>query len=87
MFCKKIFRKKYQIRYYVDMKNPPFNDVYFCLGKPNTLGDKDYEDIQIWSKKDKLLRMINKPYIIKEEILNACHFPKQRKELDKLLKR
>lgn len=86
MLFKNIFRKKYQVRYYNDFKNPPFNDVFFCLGKPNSLGDKKYERIKIWSKKDKLLKVLGKPYVLKEDILSLCYFEKQREELIRVLK-
>lgn len=86
MLLKNIFRKKYQVRYYKDFKNPPFNDVFFCLGKPNSLGDKKYERIKIWSKKDGLLKMMENSYLSKDDVLSLCYFEKQREELIRVLK-
>lgn len=83
---KNLFRKKYQIRYYHEFKNPPFNTVYFYLGKPNSLAKKECERIKIWSKKDKLVKVLEKPYLLKEDILCLCHFETQREELDEILR-
>lgn len=81
------FRKKYQIRGYVKIDNPPYNDCYFLLGKIDTVYKRDYEKEVIWTKHDKLEELLAKPYITKKEILNACHFPKQRDALAMVLKR
>ena len=82
-----MFRKtKYNIRYYHSFNNPPFNDVYFTLGKPGGLAKNKMELMKIWTKEENLKSLINKPYLRKEDVIEACSLKGQREELSKLLR-
>lgn len=85
---KLLFKKKYYIRYLIKMNNPHYNDVYFCIGDLKNKGtirekvpDKDYETKQLWSKKEIIRDLKKKPYLYKEDIINACYFKKQKQYL------
>lgn len=90
---KLFFKKKYYIRYVIKMNNPPYNDVYFCIGDLKNKGtikekapDKDYEMEQLWSKKERIKELKKKEFLFKEDIINACCFEKQKKYMNINLK-
>lgn len=79
------FKKKYYIRYAIYMDNPPFNDVYFYISDLKNKGtdkekfpDKDYEFTELWSTKEIIEKLKKKPYLLKEDIINACYFKTQK---------